>query len=75
MDMLEAKPTKYRNLSIPQSMFLRLARLVGHHGFTSVTEVAKWAIRKQQITIDMWLEEIEKLKEETGREFGHDKTA
>lgn len=57
---MQTEKTTYRKISIPSTMFLKLAKLVGHHGFTSVAEVVKWAIRKQDITVDMWLEKIEK---------------
>jgi len=64
--------TKYNKISLPTPMVLMLAKLVGHHGFTSVAEVVKWAIRQKQIQIDMWLDEIEERKEDTAREFGHE---
>lgn len=51
---------KYRNVSIPTTMFLKLTKLVGHHGFASTAEVVKWAIRKCSMEIDMMLDKIEK---------------
>ena len=52
--------TKYSQVSIPTTMFLRLTKLVGHHGFTSTAEVVKWAIRQADMKIDMMLDKIEK---------------
>ena len=52
---------KFSSVSIPTSMFLRLTKLVGHHGFGSTAEVVKWAIRQADMKIDMMLD---KIKEE-----------
>ena len=67
--MENKKVTKYSQVSIPRATFLRLTRLVGHHGFRSTAEVVMHCIRKTEFQIDAWLHEIEKRKEETGREF------
>jgi len=51
---------KFRNVSIPAPLFLKLTKLVGHEGFSSTAEVVKWAIRKCSMEIDMMLDKIEK---------------
>lgn len=70
--MVESNPTKYSNVSIPRATFLRLTKLVGHFGFRSTAEVVMHCIRKNEFEISTWLDQIEEIKEETGREFGHD---
>lgn len=52
--------TKYSNVSIPTPMFLRLTKLVGHHGFGSTAEVVRWAIRQCNSQIEMLLDQIER---------------
>jgi len=52
--------TKYHNISIPAATFLRLTKLVGHHGFRSTAEVVMHCIRSCEMKIDMWLDQIEK---------------
>jgi len=52
--------TKYRQVSIPTSMFLKLTKLVGHEGYTSTAEVVKWCIRQCMNHIDMMLDNIKK---------------
>lgn len=52
--------TEYMNIGIPKSLGLKLAKLIGHEGFRSVTEVVLWAIREQNPRIEMWLSKIEK---------------
>lgn len=51
---------KYNNISIPRATFLKLTKLVGHHGFRSTAEVVMACIRDSEMKIDMWLDQIEK---------------
>lgn len=51
---------KYSSVSIPRSVFVKLTRLVGHHGFRSTAEVVMACIRDSEMKIDMWLDQIEK---------------
>ena len=51
---------KYSNISIPTATFLKLTKLVGHHGFRSTAEVVMACIRDSEMKIDMWLDTIEK---------------
>jgi len=57
---MKTEKTKYTHISIPNSLGLELAKLVGHEGFRSVTEVVLWAIRQQGLRIQMLLDKIEK---------------
>lgn len=52
--------TKYNNISIPRATFLKLTKLVGHHGFRSTAEVVMHCIRASEMKIDMWLDQIKK---------------
>jgi len=69
---MESNKTEYTTVSIPKNVFLRLTKLVGHFNFVSTREVVSWCIRQNEHQIKAYLREIEKLKEETGREFGHE---
>jgi len=41
-------------------MALKLAKLSGHHGFTSVSDIVMWSIRGKMFQIETWLDKIEK---------------
>jgi len=58
--VIDMGTTKYSNVSIPSATFLRLTKLVGHHGFRSTAEVVMHCIRKARLEIDMMLDQIEK---------------
>lgn len=60
---------KWKNVGIAGDIFQMFTKLVGHHGYKSVADIVMICIRPKLPLFQRQLEEIEKKKAETGREF------